>query len=252
MPPAAVGSAGRGCLAGGDPLPLSGPGFEVMRPSRGRTFGHPDLIAFVHAFARAMQGHGWPGLLVGDLAQARGGPMRSGHASHQSGLDVDIWFLPAPAGTLSRDDREELSAVSMVAEGGKTVDRTRWREGHPLLLRIAAEFPQVDRIFVNPAIKRHLCADVRGDRGWLRKLRPWWGHDHHFHVRLRCPADDRGCEASPPLPDGDGCDASLDWWLSAEAAADALRRGKEPPRRLTLDDLPQECRSVLGAPAAGG
>jgi penicillin-insensitive murein endopeptidase len=246
-----VGGASRGCLAGGQALPLSGKGYEVMRPSRRRTFGHPDLIAFVEAFARTVHAQGWPGLLVGDLAQPRGGPMRSGHASHQSGLDVDIWFRPAPAGTLAPGDREELAAVRMVGEGGTAVNPAHWRDGHGAILRAATEFPEVDRIFVNAAIKRYLCAVSATDRAWLRKLRPWWGHDHHFHVRLHCPPGDHACEPSPPLPDGDGCDASLDWWFSAEAAADAARRAKEPIRRLTLDDLPRECRSVLTGPSGG-
>ena len=218
-PPARViGGHARGCLAGGEALPLDGEGYQVMRPSRNRFWGHPQLIAFVETFAAHVQAEGWPGLLIGDLAQPRGGPMTSGHRSHQTGLDVDIWFLAAPRQPLSAGQREEISPVSMIA----------------------------DRIFVNPAIKRELCNSVAGNREWLSKLRPWWGHDAHFHVGLHCPSGDADClERTPPVPDGDGCDASLDWWFSAEAREELRRDTGVPRPRLTLDELPPACREVL-------
>ena len=36
------------------------------------------------------------GFSVGDMSQPRGGPMVTGHSSHQIGLDVDIWLTPMP------------------------------------------------------------------------------------------------------------------------------------------------------------
>jgi penicillin-insensitive murein endopeptidase len=240
------GGHARGCLAGATALPLQGDGFEVMRPSRNRYYGHPELIAFIQNFARTMRQYGWSGLLIGDLAQPRGGPMRSGHRSHQTGLDVDIWFLPAPPQPLSAEERETLSAVSMVDASGTEVDPGRWTQDFAMLLRTAAEFADVDRIFVNPAIKRELCRSVDGDRAWLGKIRPWWGHDHHFHVGLRCAASDPRCEnRQPPVPSGDGCDETLAWWFSAEARAAAATSSPRPP--ITLDDLPPDCRSLLGS-----
>ncbi|MBK8210735.1 MAG: penicillin-insensitive murein endopeptidase [Rhodospirillales bacterium] len=244
-PPRVIGGHARGCLAGGEALPLDGAGYQLMRPSRNRFWGHPQLIAFVTQFAEKAHADGWPGLLIGDLAQPRGGPMSSGHRSHQTGLDVDIWFLAAPPQPLSESQREDSSALSMVSEGGLTVSPA-WTEEHVRLLRTAASFPQVDRIFVNPVIKRELCHTVGQDRAWLAKLRPWWGHDAHFHVGLHCPSQDSEClERVPPVPDGDGCDASLDWWFSAEAREE-LRKGAGAPRpRPTLDELPSACREVL-------
>ena len=52
----------------------------------------------------------WPGFLVGDISQPRGGPMFTGHASHQIGLDADVWLTPMPDRTLSRAERESMPA----------------------------------------------------------------------------------------------------------------------------------------------
>lgn len=251
QPAAAIGAPAKGCLAGGQALPLSGAGYEVMRPSRRRTFGHPQLIAFITALAAAAPAEGWPGLLVGDLAQARGGPTPSGHRSHQSGLDVDIWLQPLPEAGITADERETLAAASVVTADGARVDARRWTVAHQRLIRTAAGFAEVDRIFVNPAIKRALCddsddANEGSQRTWLRKVRPWWGHDAHMHIRLACPDDADACEAQAPIPPGDGCGADLAWWFSAEAAEEAAKMAKAPPARaLTLDDLPPACRTVL-------
>lgn len=247
-PPArAIGSPSCGCLSGAEALPLDGPGWQVMRPSRHRYFGHPRLIAFIEKLAADANSMG-NGILIGDMALPRGGPMPTGHRSHQIGLDVDIWFLPAPPDPLSPADREQVSALSMVSSDGQSVDPTSWTPWQTALLEKTARDPQVDRIFVNPAIKRTLCQSVTGDRGWLQKIRPWWGHDDHFHVRLFCPQGENACAQTEPVPTGDGCDASLEWWFSAEAL-EALK-AKKPPKPLTLDDLPAACRAILGgAPA---
>ena len=245
-PAIAFGGAARGCLAGASALPDSGAGYQVMRLSRNRYYGHPILIDFIRQLAAAVHDRYGQGLLIGDLAQPRGGPMNSGHRSHQNGLDVDIWFLPAPADALSEAERESLSATSVVDTAGMAVDRTAWSTSDAGILRMAAEFPQVDRIFVNAAIKQELCRVSEGDRTWLARIRPWWAHDDHFHVRLRCPEGDGGCiDQQPPVPDGDGCDASLAWWFSPEATEELRIARAGPPPRLTLDDLPEACRGVL-------
>ena len=51
----------------------------------------------------------------------------------------------------------------------------------------------------------------------MNKVRAYWGHNYHFHVRITCPEGDAGCQAQNPLPPGDGCDKSLDWWFTDEA-----------------------------------
>ena len=111
----AIGFYAKGCLAGAQALPINGQTWQVMRLSRNRNWGHPQLIDVLKKLAaKVPKVAGWPGLLVGDMSQPRGGPMLTGHASHQVGLDADIWLTPMPNRELSRLEREEMSAVMMV------------------------------------------------------------------------------------------------------------------------------------------
>lgn len=253
VPARVIGKTNAGCVVGAEPLALDGPGWEVMRPSRNRFYGHPELIAFIQWLGAAAEQQGHT-LLVGDMAQPHGGPMPNGHRSHQSGIDVDIWFMPAPGRDLTLDQRETISARSMVTEGGGSVDPAVWTPWESTLLYWAASYPEVERIFVNPAIKRELCATTTGDRTWLQRIRPWWGHDDHLHVRLVCPPGSDSCVSGPPLPPGDGCDASLDWWFSDEAREQLRTARLQPHKPQTLADLPAECQAILAGsetPLAG-
>lgn len=244
--PEVIGGYSNGCLAGALRLAPNGPGWQAMRPSRNRAYGHPDLVAFVERLAQSSQAEGWPGLLVGDMAQPRGGPMLTGHRSHQTGIDVDIWFRPAPKEALSTAMRETLSATQMVARNRLDVT-SAWTGAHGAIVQLAAEDAAVARIFVNAAIKRRLCADAPTApqaRAWLRKVRPWWGHDHHFHVRLHCPTDSPQCSPQDPPPPGDGCD-DLAWWFSDDALHPTSP--KQPRKELKLADLPDACRRLVEA-----
>jgi penicillin-insensitive murein endopeptidase len=210
-----------------------------MRRYRRRFFGHPTLIRYVQELAHAATQQGLGVLSIGDLGQARGGPSPSGHVSHQSGLDVDIWFWLLPnGGILPSAEREVVSAPSLVTADGLALDLRQWSPRHAQLLQLAAGFEVVERIFVNPVIKKALCEQFP-NAPWLRKFRPWWGHDDHFHVRLRCPIGDAECQAQePPLP-GDGCGADLAWWFTEEAR-------KPPPRTRTGKvPLPEACNAIL-------
>ncbi len=247
--PAAVGSYSKGCLAGAVPLASEGPAWQVVRLSRKRNWGHPSLIGFIQKLAKdAKAMDTWPGLLVGDMSQARGGPSLSGHRSHQTGLEVDIWFLAATQEKMSRARRERISPVSVV------LNRTRvhpgeWGDPHARLLRRAASYPEVSRIFVNPPIKKALCewaGDDKKAKDWLRKIRPWYGNKTEFHVRLRCPADSPQCRGQEPPEAGDGCDADLDWWLSDAPYAPEKLSGS-PRRSLQIGDLPRQCQAVIGS-----
>jgi penicillin-insensitive murein endopeptidase len=239
-----IGDYARGCLAGGVPLPADGPGWQVMRPSRNRAWGHPALIALIERFAATLPSTAWPGLLIGDVAQPRGGPMVTGHASHQIGLDVDIWLTPMPDRRLTPTERDNISATKVVATDGNDVDRALWGPQFRALLATAARLPETERIFVNPAIKRALCREAGADRDWLRRVRPWWGHDDHFHLRIACPHNAPECKGQPAVPPGDGCGKELDWWFTEEA-----RHPKPGPPSppLLVSQLPPECAAVAAA-----
>ena len=174
-----------------------------MRLSRNRNWGHPEMIGFLQGLSRAAQQAGWRGLYIGDISQPRGGPMTSGHASHQLGLDADIWMLPPPTLGLSPQQRENLSSVSVVANGGTALSGN-WTGGHMSIMRAAARDPRVERIFVDPVAKVAMCQMETGNRDWLRKIRPINNHDFHFHVRMNCPAGSI-CQTPNPIPAGDGC-----------------------------------------------
>ncbi|TXJ16858.1 MAG: penicillin-insensitive murein endopeptidase [Afipia sp.] len=251
LPPQPIGFYAHGCIAGAVALPINGPAWQVMRLSRNRNWGHPDLIALLERIAgKAQKSAGWPGLLVGDMSQPRGGPMLTGHASHQIGLDADIWLTPMPNRQLSREEREETSAVMMVRKDRLDIDPNTWTPTHLSVIRGAAQEPQVERIFVNAAIKKALCREAKGDRSWLSKVRPMYGHDYHFHIRMKCPAGSAYCESQPPPNEGEGCSAGdLAYWFS-----DAVLHPKPPAKPpkpkppLTMANLPAECRQVLQAP----
>jgi penicillin-insensitive murein endopeptidase len=239
-----------GCIASAEALPIDGPTWQVMRLSRNRNWGHPDLIKFLQRFSAKAAKKGWPGLLVGDMSQPRGGPMITGHASHQVGLDADIWLTPMPDRTLTREEREEMSATNVVAsDSSLDVDPKIWTPAHLEVIKAAAEDPEVERIFVNPAIKKALCRGAGGDREWLHKVRPWYGHDYHFHVRIACPPDDKNCEVQPGVPGtDDGCGAELKSWLKDSIIHPTPSPGGAPAHGMTMAKLPKECKAVLNAP----
>jgi len=235
-PAEAIGSAAAGCLRGAESLPADGLGYQILRPERNRAWGHPRTVAFVRDLAAAANSEGLPLLLIGDMAQPRGGPLPFGHASHQNGLDVDIWFRLADR-PLGAADLAHPTPVSMIQ--GNRVNPLHWGAAQARLLELAATSPGIDRIFVNPAIKQALCRRLAPEqRGWLAKLRPWWGHDEHFHARLACPTDSGLCEPQAAIPEGDGCGAELESWL-----AQPLAIPKEKPHR-QVRPLPAACAAV--------
>jgi penicillin-insensitive murein endopeptidase len=216
-PSRSIGKPAAGCLAGAENLPFDGPGYQVIRISRDRYFGNPATVKFIEDLGHQAQTAGLADFYVGDMSLPRGGPMPNGHASHETGLDVDIWDNLDPKPVLAPADRETVPLPSMLIADGKALDPARFSVRQVTLLRLAATDLHVDRIFVNPVIKRALCqgefSAAVGDRSWLHRLRPWYGHDDHFHVRLTCPEGSPDCVRQAPVPAGDGCDASLAWWF---------------------------------------
>ena len=256
QPSRSIGGPVLGCLAGAQRVPENGPHWQVMRLSRNRFWGHPTVIKFIerlseNAFA-ALGATSWTGLLVGDIAQPRGGPMLSGHASHQIGIDTDIWFLPMPDHLLTPEERETLNSVDVLTTGTNKLDPQVWNLQRAQLVSTAAKDPAVDRIFVTPAIKQALC-NARSPDGtdteWLRKIRPYYGHNYHFHVRLHCPQGEPCVEQKPP-PSGDGCGLEVDEWLKKTADVALPPSAEDHPRPkkpISLSRLPAACGGVLKA-----
>ena len=254
LKPAAHGFYTKGCLAGGIAIPVDGPNWQAMRLSRNRRWGHPDLIRIIEELSYKAKKDGWNGLMVGDISQARGGPMLTGHRSHQMGLDADIWFNPMPDRRLTYKERENTSAVSVLKRGSIYVDKKRWTRSHTMVLYHAASFPEVERVLVHPGVKKQLCDTVRGDRKWLNKIRPTWGHHYHFHVRIGCPKGSPHCKRQNSTGNNTGCnDGSLDWWFNVELNPNKKKpkKPKKPKKRreLVLRDLPKACQAVLSADA---
>ena len=239
--PRAIGETSAGCIDGAATLPTEGRGYVAMHLERRRNYGHPSLIQAIQDLGeKAARGIGM--LHVGDLGLARGGPMPFGHRSHQSGLDVDVWFDLNP-GLHARADRQRsnVPAPSLLNSAARGLDYGLWNDRHIRILQAAANLPSVDRIFVNAYIKRELCETVSGDRSWLRKIRPWYHHDDHFHMRLACPPDSPACVRQETIPVGEGCDSSLDWWLQQHPALPSKSSEPKPA-------LPSACRGVLAEP----
>ncbi|MGX0976989.1 penicillin-insensitive murein endopeptidase [Roseovarius sp. MBR-51] len=248
--PAAYGSYAKGCLAGGVALPETGPTWQAMRLSRNRNWGHPETIDLVQKLSRvAAQQPGWSGLYVGDISQPRGGPMLTGHASHQMGLDADIWLRPADNLNLTAVQRENISSISMQRANGAYTNSS-WTRAHHEIVKAAAKDPRTARIFIFAGAKAQMCRDEQGgDRAWLGKVRPWYGHHYHFHVRLNCPDGTRGCVPQDAPPPGDGCAEAEQWVRNIlnPPPPDPNAPKPVPKRELTMADLPGQCVAVLQA-----
>jgi penicillin-insensitive murein endopeptidase len=250
----AIGSYAKGCLSGAKALPVTGPAWQAMRTSRNRNWAHPNLVKLVEKLAsESRESDGWNGLLVGDLSQPRGGPMLTGHASHQIGLDADVWFTPMPDRILTEKERETFTPIEMVKDRSH-LNRDNWSESRARLIRRAASYPEVARIFVHPPIKAELCKWAKGDRSWLAKVRPYYNHTYHFHIRMKCPPGFAGCKNQAPAApkDGTGCGEEMAYWMGdipwKPKKRDPNAKPVKPAPALTLAGLPAECRAVVTAP----
>jgi penicillin-insensitive murein endopeptidase len=236
----AIGTYTNGCIAGAVPLPPDGEGFQVIRLSRNRNWGHPDLIAVLEDLGRAAASAGLPPILVGDLGQPRGGPI-TGHGSHETGLDADLWLrldlplLPVAA-------RESLDPYYVTGEWTDFVPPGRLGQDQVALIRLATADPRVERVFLHPAIKRELCALDWSDRAWLGKIRPWVGHNEHLHIRIGCPPGSPACRPQATVPPGDGCGADLAAWFPMRPPEPSTAPPPPPP------PLPAACYRVQVAP----
>lgn len=239
--PQVFGSYTAGCLDGGVALEEEGIGYHAVNMYNNRLFGHPDLIKVIKKLGKKIDEELNRKILISDLGHPRGGPPSietSSHRSHQTGLDADIWFRTVPANykvtkaiypeSVLNDKRDGLSDIG-------------WQHYHPEILKDLASFKEVERILVNPYVKKAMC-EKYGNAKWLNKIRPWWGHHKHFHIRLACPEGSSYCKKQSPVPKHTGCGAPLDWWFSEEAN----NMGKEKSHeKRKYPRLPKQCNKVF-------
>ena len=251
-----IGSYAKGCLHGAQILPFSGPNWQVLHPSRKRNWGHPETIELVKRLSKKATEIGWPGLYIGDISQARGGPMRYGHKSHQMGLDVDIWLTKPKTIELTVDELKGVKPISIRSKDHREVN-SKWTKEHMEILKSSALDKSVDRVFITAPAKIWMCEQEMEDRSWLQKIRPLGGHHQHFHIRLKCPLGSPFCQPQKPsIPDisqsDDGCDHTLDWWVTT--ALEPFKKPSKPTKKkkpkknalnFQMDDLPKQCLSVI-------
>ncbi|WP_462321027.1 penicillin-insensitive murein endopeptidase [Halochromatium sp.] len=239
-----IGGPSNGCIRGASRLPPTGEGFVSIRRHRNRYYGQEQTVRFVQDLGAAVAERTDGRLvMIGDLAQPRGGRMSSSHVSHQNGMDVDIWLTLADSAQRAWQDHPEANdPPSMLGQHGLKPN-ARWGADQRFLIKWAAEHPDVDRILVNPGIKRALCRSDP-DAAWLRKLRPWWRHDAHMHVRLKCPSDSPSCKQQSPIRMGSGCGSELAWWFSQEVRSP---RGSSSSTPRPRPEPPAACAAVLSA-----
>jgi len=251
MPTRVIGFYAKGCIAGADALPINGETWQVMRFVAQSQLGAPAMVALLKRLAdKAHKEAGWPGILVGDMSQPRGGPMITGHAQPSSGPRSDIWLTPMPNRQLSRDEREKCR-VMMVRADRLDVDPSVWTPNHLTVIRAAAREPSVQRIFVNAAIRKRCAAKPGATAAGSPRCARCTATTNHFHIRIKCPRQRR-----MRGPAGAIGKRGLQGWRSRllvqgfgnppQAAKSALK--PRPP--MTLAQLPAACRQVLAAPDA--
>ena len=159
-----------GRLIDGVQLPVSSPYWTTWDPAldrvpdRGyRRYGSAKLIHLLMAVTKEFH-DAHPGaarLVIGDISRLGGGPLDE-HASHQNGLDVDVYY--------PRRDRLEAAPTTV-----GQVDIPLSQDLLNLFLAARPEF-----VFVGP----HLVPQLHGPAGVVE---PLVGHDNHMHVRIYPP-----------------------------------------------------------------
>ena len=232
----AIGDYSLGCLQGAQTFLGNEKGIVISQIKRGRYWGHPDLIKLLTNAGEEFYKSNRV-IIIGDLSQSRGGPTLSGHNSHQTGLDVDVWFKVL-------QNKNQLSFRELETEDMKPTDKLG--EDQIKLLKFFTDDKRVERIFINPLFKRNICNNqgpLKLSKDEQHKLRAWWGHDDHIHVRLNCPLDSPLCLSQKPIPEGDGCGEELSWWFTDEAKEESDPSYDEL-KSIYLDKvkkLPEEC-----------
>lgn len=249
--PSAIGSYANGCLKGAEALPVIGEGYQVIRTQRSRYYGHPELIEFITQYAVELKQQGLDDILIADMSMPRGGNFSHGHSSHQIGLDVDVWFKQTDK-QLTNVEREQPTPLKLVNKKQFSLDTQLWSDAQTNMVKLAAEDERVARIFVSPVIKQYLCDLKLKDDAWLNKVRPWWGHTYHMHVRLNCPNGDKSCRDQAAIPSGNGCH-ELGWWkqqfTQTQPSKPKVPKKPQPkPKPKAKKVKPKQCSVVMAAP----
>lgn len=231
-----IGATSNGCILNASALPIEGQGYQVTHIDRERFFGHSDLIATLIRAGKVIAENNWGFMLIGDLSSQHGGKILENHKSHQNGLDADILYR-MPNQRLSEEELLMPDEPDFVDVEKNRINFDIWSDQNLGVLKYFASLEGVDRIFVNPAIKKSLCEKISNNRAWLSKLRPWWGHSEHFHLRLKCPTDSPDCIPQNPVSKSDGCDESLDWWLNENINPSQMDDAMDKP----IAPIPNRC-----------
>lgn len=235
-----VGNYNNGCIFNSHSLQISTEHYQVAHPKKMRYFGDESMIRFIERYSRTVHKNGIGSVLVGDVSTKYGGRLNTGHASHQNGLDVDIEFY---LDRINSRDLDKPHANILVNKGKQTTNSLFNRKYYDLIM-LAAKDPLVERIFVSPAIKVKMCDMTRDEsmHKYLHKIRPWFGHTEHFHVRLKCPSHAYDCERQDPIPE---------MFTIAEEKEDALSWFLPPPEnsvaaapKKTKPALPMRCERL--------
>jgi penicillin-insensitive murein endopeptidase len=232
-----IGATSNGCILNAVALPMEGQGYQITHIDQKRFFGHADLIAMIDGAGKVVSKNYWGFILIGDLSAQKGGKILENHKSHQNGLDADILYR-MPDEKLSDEELMMPEEPDFVDTEKNRVNFNLWQNKNLEVLKYFATHDRVDRIFVNPAIKKSLCESQSGNRTWLSKLRPWWGHSEHFHVRLKCPEDSKNCLAQVPVSKSDDCNENLDWWLNENISPSK----PDDATQKVIQPIPTECQ----------
>ncbi|WP_093321780.1 penicillin-insensitive murein endopeptidase [Thorsellia anophelis] len=240
-----IGGYSNGCIIGAKPLNNNSEHYQILRMQNNRYYGHPELIRYIEDFTNRvnMKSLGW--VLIGDMSMPGGGRFDSGHASHQSGLDVDIW-LQLPKSPWHEEKLKHPTPLSLVNDDNRTIIKEKWQKSIYDLIKIAASDERVARIFVNPAIKKQLCIDAtlfgENDRTWLRNVRPWHYHQYHMHIRLNCPVGEPDCQNQAPIPAGDGCGNELESWFNPKEKS--TNENQTDDKQNKTPAIPERCELI--------
>jgi murein endopeptidase len=167
----AVGVPSEGRLVRGVRFPPEGEDFFTWDPvlkrvpnRAARRWGTDRLLRVLFDVLREYaQAHPpAPRVGIGDLSLRRGGPFGPVHATHQNGLDADVYY--------PRKDRKERPPLTVAQ-----IDR---RLAQDLVDRFVAAGPKL--IYVGPN------TGFTGPHGVVQVL---WNHDNHLHVRIRGTTD---------------------------------------------------------------